>query len=125
MSPMLLYLRAIIHPGRDTLLFALRTVLAGLLTLYLAFLLYLDQPKWATMTVVIISTPLAGMTLQKSFAQVIGTTIGAMVAVAIMALFPQAPLPFIVTLALWLAICTAGGTLMRFTYSHALSLIHI
>ena len=119
MSPMLLYLRAIIHPGRDTLLFALRTVLAGLLTLYLAFLLYLDQPKWATMTVVIISTPLAGMTLQKSFAQVIGTTIGAMVAVAIMALFPQAPLPFIVTLALWLAICTAGGTLMRFTYSHA------
>ncbi len=119
MSPMLLYLRAIIHPGRDTLLFALRTVVAGLLTLYLAFLLDLDQPKWATMTVVIISTPLAGMTLQKSFAQVIGTTIGAMVAVAIMALFPQAPLPFIVTLALWLAICTAGGTLMRFTHSHA------
>lgn len=119
MPSLLLYLRAVIHPGRDTLLFALRTVLAGLLTLYLAFLLDLEQPKWATMTVVIISTPLAGMTLQKSFAQVIGTTVGAFVAVAVMALFPQAPLPFIVTLALWLAICTAGGTLMRFTHAHA------
>ena len=119
MPSLLLYLRTVIHPGRDTLLFALRTVLAGLLTLYLAFLLDLEQPKWATMTVVIISTPLAGMTLQKSFSQVVGTTIGAIVAVAIMALFPQAPLPFIVTLAAWLAICTAGGTLLRFTHSHA------
>ncbi|MBB4867510.1 putative membrane protein YccC [Pseudomonas nitritireducens] len=119
MSPMLLYLRAILHPGRDTLLFALRTVLAGLLTLYLAFLLELDQPKWATMTVVIISTPLAGMTLHKSFALVLGTTIGALVAVAIVALFAQAPLPFVVSLALWLALCTAGATLLRFTYSHA------
>ena len=36
-----------------------------------------------------------------------------------MAIFPQAPLPFIITLALWLALCTAGGTLLRYTSSQA------
>ncbi len=119
MQPLLVYLRALLQPTADSLLFALRTVLAGLLTLYLAFLLDLDQPKWASMTVVIISQPLAGMTLQKSFAQVLGTTLGGAVAVGVMALFPQAPLPFLLTLALWLGLCTAGGTLLRYTHSHA------
>lgn len=113
------YFKAVIHPGQTVLLFALRTIAAGLLTLYLAFLFDLDQPKWSIMAVVIISQPLAGMALARSFGQVIGTTLGAAVAVLIMAIFPQAPLPFITTLALWLALCTAGGTLLRYTSSQA------
>ncbi|WP_439821498.1 FUSC family protein [Pseudomonas sp. HLG18] len=113
------YFKAVIHPGLTVLLFALRTIAAGLLTLYLAFLFDLDQPKWSIMAVVIISQPLAGMALARSFGQVIGTTLGAAVAVLIMAIFPQAPLPFITTLALWLALCTAGGTLLRYTSSQA------
>ncbi len=113
------YFKAVIHPGQAVLLFGLRTIAAGLLTLYLAFLFDLDQPKWSIMAVVIISQPLAGMALARSFGQVIGTTLGAAVAVLIMAIFPQAPLPFITTLALWLALCTAGGTLLRYTSSQA------
>jgi len=113
------YFKAIIHPGQAVLLFALRTIAAGLLTLYLAFVFDLDQPKWSIMAVVIVSQPLAGMALARSFGQVIGTTLGAAVAVLIMAIFPQAPLPFITTLALWLALCTAGGTLLRYTSSQA------
>ncbi|MFI8221859.1 FUSC family protein [Pseudomonas sp. NPDC085632] len=113
------YFKAVIHPGQPALLFALRTIVAGLLTLYLAFLFDLDQPKWSIMAVVIVSQPLAGMALARSFGQVIGTTLGAAVAVLIMAIFPQAPLPFIATLALWLALCTAGGTLLRYTSSQA------
>ena len=113
------YFKSVIHPGQAVLLFALRTIAAGLLTLYLAFLFDLDQPKWSIMAVVIISQPLAGMALARSFGQVIGTTLGAAVAVLIMAIFPQAPLPFITTLALWLALCTAGGTLLRYTSSQA------
>ncbi|MBN6774330.1 FUSC family protein [Pseudomonas granadensis] len=113
------YFKAVIHPGQAVLLFALRTIAAGLLTLYLAFVFDLDQPKWSIMAVVIVSQPLAGMALARSFGQVIGTTLGAAVAVLIMAIFPQAPLPFITTLALWLALCTAGGTLLRYTSSQA------
>ncbi|MFY9962478.1 FUSC family protein [Pseudomonas sp.] len=119
MQPLINYFKMVLHPGPDTFRFALRTIVACLLTLYLAFLFDLDQPKWSIMAVFIVSQPLGGMTLQRSFAQVVGTTIGAAVAVLIMALFPQAPLPFMVTLALWLALCTAGGTLLRYTSSHA------
>lgn len=119
MQALVNYFNSLLHPGRAVLLFGLRTVAAGLLTLYLAFLFDLDQPKWSIMAVVIISQPLAGMALARSFGQVIGTTLGAVVAVLIMAIFPQAPLPFIATLALWLALCTAGGTLLRYTSSQA------
>jgi uncharacterized membrane protein YccC len=119
MQPLINYFKMVLHPGADTFRFALRTIVACLLTLYLAFIFDLDQPKWSIMAVFIVSQPLGGMTLQRSFAQVVGTTVGAAVAVLIMALFPQAPLPFIVTLALWLAVCTAGGTLLRCGGCHA------
>jgi uncharacterized membrane protein YccC len=119
MQALLQYFKAIVHPGPGVVLFGLRTIAAGLLTLYLAFVFDLEQPKWSIMAVVIVSQPSAGMTLARSFGQVIGTTVGAVVAVIIMALFPQAPLPFLVTLALWLALCTAGGTLLRYTSSGA------
>jgi uncharacterized membrane protein YccC len=119
MQPLLQYFKAMLNPGPGVLLFALRTIAAGLLTLYLAFVFDLEQPKWSIMAVVIVSQPLGGMTLARSFGQVIGTTLGAVVAVLIMAIFPQAPLPFILTLALWLALCTAGGTLLRYTSSQA------
>lgn len=119
MQPLLQYFKMLLNPGFGALLFALRTIVAGLLTLYLAFLFDLDQPKWSIMAVVIVSQPLGGMALARSFGQVIGTTAGAVVAVLIMAIFPQAPLAFIITLALWLALCTAGGTLLRYTSSQA------
>ncbi|QQZ39660.1 FUSC family protein [Pseudomonas sp. SK3(2021)] len=119
MQPLINYFKVVIHPGGAVLRFALRTIAAGLLTLYLAFIFDLDQPKWSLMAVIIVSQPLAGMALARSFGQVIGTTLGAAVAVLIMAIFPQAPLPFLVTLGLWLALCTAGGTLLRYTSSQA------
>ncbi|WXL26566.1 FUSC family protein [Ectopseudomonas mendocina] len=119
MQAYITYFKAVFRPNQAAFLFALRTTLAALLTLYLSFIFDLAEPKWAVMAVFIVSQPLAGMALQRSFAQVIGTTVGAAVAVAIMGVFPQAPLPFLVTLSLWLAFCTAGGTLLRYTNSHA------
>ena len=119
MQALINYFKTVIHPSRDTFLFALRTIVAGLLTLYLAFIFDLDQPKWALMTVFIVSTPLAGMSLQKSFSQVLGALVGAAFALILIMIFPQSPLPFIVLLSLWLGLCTAGGTLLRYTDSHA------
>ena len=89
MGPLIGYFKLALNPGRGVLLFTLRTIVAGLLCLYLAFIFDLEQPKWALMTVIIISLPLAGMTLKRSFAQVIGTAAGAAVAVVLMALFPR------------------------------------
>ena len=119
MQPLFVYFKTVFNPGLPVLLFALRTVTAALLTLYLAFIFDLDQPKWAVMAVIIVSHPLGGMALHRSFSQVVGTTIGGSVGVLMMVLFPQAPLSFIVAMALWLGFCAAGGTLLRYTYSQA------
>ena len=64
MQALLQYFKAMLNPGPGVLLFALRTIAAGLLTLYLAFLFDLDQPKWSIMAVVIISQPLGGMVIE-------------------------------------------------------------
>jgi len=45
MQPLINYFKVVFNPGMGALLFALRTVAAGLLTLYLAFIFDLDQPK--------------------------------------------------------------------------------
>ncbi len=87
MVPLISYFKLALNPGRGVLFFALRTIVAGLLCLYLAFIFDLEQPKWALMTVIIISLPLAGMALKRSFAQVLGTAAGAAMAVVLMALW--------------------------------------
>jgi len=60
----------------------------------------------SVMAVIILSQPLGGMELERSFSQVIDTTVGAALAVLLMG-GRQTPLPFIITLAQYLALCTA------------------
>ena len=55
------------------LIFSLKTFVAALLALYLAFWLGLDQPKWALMTVFIVSQPDSGLVLAKGFFRLLGT----------------------------------------------------
>ncbi len=46
MDTLISYFKLALHPGRAVLFFALRTIVAGLLCLYLAFIFDLEQPKW-------------------------------------------------------------------------------
>ncbi|MCF4975782.1 FUSC family protein, partial [Pseudomonas lactis] len=108
MQPLINYFKVVFNPGMGALLFALRTVAAGLLTLYLAFIFDLDQPKWSVMAVIIVSQPLGGMALQRSFSQIIGTLVGAAVAGLLLGVFPPAPVPFIVTFSVWLWYLPSG-----------------
>ncbi|NTJ67944.1 FUSC family protein [Agrobacterium rhizogenes] len=93
--------------------FALRTTAASLVALYIAFLLNLDDPKWAPMTVWIVAQSSRGMSLSKGQYRILGTIIGAVAAVTMVALFAQAPELFILSLALWLGLCTALATGLR------------
>ncbi|MFK0160949.1 FUSC family protein [Rhizobium sp. NPDC090279] len=93
--------------------FALRTTAASLVALYIAFLLNLDDPKWAPMTVWIVAQSSRGMSLSKGQYRIMGTIIGAVAAVTMVALFAQAPELFILSLALWLGFCTALATGLR------------
>ena len=57
---------------------------AAILALYIALRLNLDRPSWAMLTVYIVAQPLSGMVRSKSLYRVIGTVIGAAVAVALL-----------------------------------------
>ena len=93
--------------------FALRTTAASLVALYIAFLLNLDDPKWAPMTVWIVAQSNRGVSLSKGQYRILGTIIGAVAAVTMVALFAQVPELFILSLALWLGLCTALATGLR------------
>src|SRR5262249_39089709 len=87
-------------------IFAAKTTASGLLALLVAFTFNLDQPKWALLTVFIVAQPQSGLVLAKSFYRIIGTLVGAAVALALVAFFAQERVRLFGTLALWIGLCT-------------------
>jgi uncharacterized membrane protein YccC len=105
-------------------LFAAKTSVSGLLALLIAFTFNLDQPYWALLTVFIVSQPQqSGLVLAKSFYRIVGTVIGAAVALLLVALCAQERVLFLGGLALWIGLCTFGSQYARNSaaYSFVLS----
>lgn len=101
-------------PARtQRLVFAARTTIAALLAAYIAFLVNLPQASTSMITVFIVSQPLAGMALSKSLFRVVGTVTGAVVAVALMAAFSNAPELFAFAAAAWIGGCVVVSVYMR------------
>jgi uncharacterized membrane protein YccC len=94
-------------------IFVVKTLLAAFLALWISFLMGLDSPRSAMITVFIIALPSSGMALEKGIYRLIGTLVGCAAALAIVGLFPQQPLLLFLALAMWIGLCTGGSTLMR------------
>jgi uncharacterized membrane protein YccC len=95
-------------------IFAAKTTASGLIALLVAFAFNLDQPYWALLTVFIVSQPQqSGLVLAKSFYRIIGTVIGAAVALCLVALCAQERVLFLGGLALWIGLCTFGSQYAR------------
>lgn len=99
--------------GWGEAVFSLKTFAAAMLAVLVAFLTPLPQPGWAMLTVYVVSQPLAGMVLSKSLYRALGTVVGSVVALALVALFAQAPEPFLLALALWMGGCTFVAVYLR------------
>ena len=87
--------------------YAILTVLAGVGALYVSMWLQLDTPRWAIWTALTVSRPVRGAILRTTVARIIGTTIGCVATVILVASFPQNRVGYIVGLSLWLG----GGDL--------------
>ncbi|MEX5352512.1 FUSC family protein [Pseudomonas juntendi] len=111
--------QALFAPSNLALKFAIKTVLGGGLALWLAMRWGLEQPSWALMTAFIVAQPLSGMVVQKGLARLAGTLVGTFMSVVFIALFAQAPWLFLLTLALWLALCTAASTQLRSAWAYS------
>jgi len=103
--------------------FAAKTTASGLIALLIAFTFNLDQPQWALLTVFIVAQPQSGLVLAKSFYRIIGTFIGASVALLFVGLFAQERVLFLGALSLWVGLCTFGSQYVRnfAAYSFVLS----
>ncbi len=94
-------------------LFVLRTVVGMLLALAIALRLDLSTPGSAAVTVSIIALPQAGMVLEKSFYRLLGTLLGAVVTLILLANLVQHRDTFILAVAVWIGLCTAASTWFR------------
>ncbi len=104
------------------LLFGLRLWASVCLALYVAFWLELDNAYWAGTAAAIVCQPHLGASLRKGWFRMIGTVIGAVVIVVMTACFPQNRAAFLVSLALWGAICALVATLLRNFAAYAAAL---
>ena len=85
---------------------AIKVGLAMVIVYAIAMQMGWDKPYWAGFTVVTISVLSGGMSLSRGVARTLGTLVGAVVALAIMGLFPQERWWLMVCLSLYLGFCT-------------------
>jgi uncharacterized membrane protein YccC len=96
-----------------TWVYIFKVLFAAFLTLWLAMRLELPQPRTAMITVFIVMQRQNGQVLAKSFYRFLGTLTGSAVMVALIALFAQDTELFLVSLAIWVGICSAGAARNR------------
>lgn len=100
---------------RDRLGYGLRTAAAASLALIVAWLLGLEHPQWAGMTVWAASQPVRAHLIEKSLFRACGTIVGAIYGVLLAALAAHwgGPAVLVIGVALWLGLCAAAGNLLR------------
>jgi uncharacterized membrane protein YccC len=92
-------------PTWSEALFSVKTFMAGMLALYIAFSIDLSRPYWALSTVYIVSQPLAGALRSKALYRIAGTLLGAVVTVALVPNLVNSPEILSAALALWVGLC--------------------
>ncbi|HJV67313.1 MAG TPA: FUSC family protein [Geomonas sp.] len=110
--------REIIAWGQQHI-FVLKTPLAALIAMLIAMRLELDQPRTAMITVFVVMQPQTGLVLAKSLYRIAGTLAGTFASLVLVGQFAQEPEMFIVGLACWVGLCTAGAAFYRNFRSYA------
>lgn len=98
---------------RGRLVFALRTAIAACIALVVGWMLGLDHPQWAAMTVWAASQPTRGQLLEKGFFRVLGTVIGASAGICLMLVSHGNLLGIAVGLAVWVGLCAGIGNFQK------------
>lgn len=104
------------------LVFGLRLAASVSLALYITYYLELQNSFWAATTAAIVCQPNLGASLQKGRYRAIGTIIGGLVMVALLALFPQQRNCLLLCLALWCGLCGFAVVMLRNFASYAAAL---
>ena len=101
------------HATEVGLTFAVKTYVASLLALYIAFWLGLDDPRWSFLTVFVVSQPDSGFVLTKSFYRILGTIAGLFVTTALVFALAQYGELFVIAVAIWICFCSFAARTVR------------
>src|SRR4029077_1519735 len=101
------------HATEVGLTFAVKTYVASLLALYIAFWLGLDDPRWSFLTVFVVSQPDSGLVLTKSFYRILGTISGLFVTTALVFALAQYGELFVTAVAIWICFCNFAARANR------------
>ena len=104
------------------LLYGFRLWASVCLALYVVFWLELDNPFWAGTSAAIVCQPQLGASLRKGWYRVIGSVVGAVVSVVLVACFPDDRGLFLGGMALWGGVCAFIATILRNFASYAAAL---
>lgn len=110
------------RPSKDAVFFAFRGIIASFLALTIALWMQMDSPRWAVMTVWIVAQVSRGETISRSKWRIVGTVVGVVVAIVIVSAFPQQPILFEITIALWTATTCWFAALIRNSSSYSVVL---
>ncbi|RZF52966.1 FUSC family protein [Acinetobacter halotolerans] len=110
------------RPSRLDIIFACKTFVAGMLALFISFELDLINPMWSIGTVLIIANPYSGMVSSKCVYRLVGTVVGAMVALLLTPHFINTPWLFTVILSLWVGFALYVSLLDRTPRSYVFML---
>src|SRR4051812_7028147 len=110
------------HETAVGLVFAVKTFSASLLALYLAFWAGLDDPRWAFLTVFVVSQPDSGLVLAKSFYRMLGSIGGTLVATVMVFSLAQHGELFVAAVAVWICFCNFAARAVRSFASYGFQL---
>ena len=110
------------RPSRTDLIFAVKTFIAMMMALYVAFSLDLTYPMWAAGTVIIIAQPYAGMVSSKALYRLIGTILGGILAIFFTPRLIDMPILFTCILSAWVGFCLYISLLDRTPRSYVFML---
>lgn len=102
--------------------YALRNSLAMCLSLWVAFVLNLDEPYWALTSAAVVSFPTVGGVISKSIGRVFGNLVGAAASVAIAGHCLNDPWLFTLFIAAWIGLCTYISNHYQNNVSYAFAL---
>ncbi|WP_130803648.1 FUSC family protein [Acinetobacter ihumii] len=110
------------RPSRMDLIFAVKTFIAMMMALYVAFSLDLTYPMWAAGTVIIIAQPYAGMVSSKALYRLVGTILGGVLAIFFTPRLIDMPILFTCILSVWVGLCLYISLLDRTPRSYVFML---
>lgn len=115
-------LRARLRPLAPRLVFGLRLAASVCLALYITYALELQNSFWAATTAAIVCQPNLGTSLQKGRWRIIGTIVGALAMIALLAVFAQQRYALALSLAVWCGACGVAVVGLRNFASYAAAL---